>query len=99
MAELPWHTIQDAFQQLGQRVTTTLRTQIGDESRLRAQQDECYRFLDVVQLVRCISHFPSPVFLMQRIAYTSDTASRLAGHRHKRAEYDPPSRANCCSSS
>jgi hypothetical protein len=54
---LPWQTIQEAFHQLGQRVTTALRTQIGDDGCFRAQQDECHHFLNVVQMVQTVQCF------------------------------------------
>jgi hypothetical protein len=48
-------TIQASYEELGMRVRTALRTQIGDAARLNAHQDECLRLMMRVQTVSIIS--------------------------------------------
>jgi len=48
---LPWQTIQIAFEQLGRRVSTALRTQVGDKARLNFHREECLRFRLTMQMV------------------------------------------------
>ena len=48
---LPLQTIQASFDELGSRVRTALRTQIGDAARLNAHRDECLRLMMQIQTV------------------------------------------------
>ena len=48
---LPLQTIQASYEELGVRVRTALRTQIGDAARLNAHRDECLRLMMQVQTV------------------------------------------------
>ena len=48
---LPLQTIQASFEELGNRVRTALRTQIGDAARLNAHRDECLRLMMQIQTV------------------------------------------------
>ena len=49
---LPRQTIRAAFEALGNRVRTALRTQIGDTARLNAHRNECLQLLATVEQVR-----------------------------------------------
>jgi hypothetical protein len=51
-AHLPVNTIRMAFQEQGRRVTTALRTQIGDAARLGECRLECIRLMNLVEQVR-----------------------------------------------
>ena len=48
---LPLQTIQASFDELGSRVRTALRTQIGDAARLNAHRDECLQLMMQIQTV------------------------------------------------
>jgi hypothetical protein len=53
--QLPLQTIQASYEELGMRVRTALRTQIGDAARLNAHRDECLRLMMQVQAVSVMS--------------------------------------------
>jgi hypothetical protein len=48
---LPLHTIRLAFEDLGRRVSTALRTQVGDAARLNLHRNECLRLIATVETV------------------------------------------------
>jgi len=48
MPVLPQQNIHAAFEALGERVNSALRTQIGDAARLNAHQDDCLRLYSTV---------------------------------------------------
>jgi hypothetical protein len=52
---IPAQTIRAAYTEIGRRVNTALRTQVGDAARLGEQRRECLRLLTLVgQVSLCV---------------------------------------------
>ena len=70
LVPLPLDTIRQAFIELGRHVTISLRTQIGDRSRLQHVRRECHRVLGVVNQVRLLRIWYVPRVLSEPLQHS-----------------------------